>query len=86
MKFHFRLAFLLKKISLKDFLFEQVISNFCYKSNKSATYCIQQIINWLTTMLKQRFTNLYILNIERNVANNIKIESLLDKYSEKRGN
>lgn len=34
-------------------------------------------------MLEQRFSNFYILNIERDVANNIKTETVLNNYSTK---
>lgn len=44
---------------------------------------MRRIKNWLrTSMLQQRFTNLFIINIERDIAN-IKTEMVLEKYSVK---
>lgn len=35
----------------------------------------------MTNMLQKRFTNLFILNIERGITNNLKTESVLGKNS-----
>jgi len=43
---------------------------------------MRQIKNWLrTSMLQQRFTNLSILNIERDITNSLKSEQILNKYN-----
>jgi len=43
---------------------------------------MRRIKNWLrTSMLQQRFTYLSILNIERDITNNLKSEHIFNKYN-----
>jgi len=43
---------------------------------------MRRIKNWLrTSMLQQRFSNLSILNIERDITNNLKSEQILNKFN-----
>lgn len=45
---------------------------------------MRRIKNWLrTSMLQQRFSDLSILNIERDLSNKIQTETVLDRYNTK---
>jgi len=42
---------------------------------------MRRIKNWLkSSMLQQRFTNLSLLNIEKDLLNQLKTETILNKY------
>jgi len=44
--------------------------------------CMRRIKNWLRTSMEQdRFSNLAILNIERDMSNNINNNDILEKYN-----
>ena len=43
---------------------------------------MRRVKNWLrTSILQQRFSNLSILNIERDITNNLKSEQILNKFN-----
>jgi hypothetical protein len=45
---------------------------------------MRRVKNWLkTSMLQQRFSDLSILNIERDLSNRIQTETVLDRFNTK---